>query len=135
MEENVFGIIIKVENIDICRSFYRDVLGFGPPVMDSNFWIEFQTPEGFSLFLEKKKDTEKLPDTDWHGKISWLYKVNDIDKMIERLKSYGHEPVEDEEDQKLGFRVYVFCDPEGNPFYLTKAVSREELEQLLNNIY
>jgi hypothetical protein len=115
MQENLCGIIIKVENLDICRSFYRDILSLGSPSMDSNFWVEFRLPGDFSLFLEKKDENEKIPET--IGRISWVLRVKDINTVKERLKQYGYEPVS-ERKQRMGFDSHVFCDPEGNPFFL-----------------
>ena len=115
MENNLYGIVIKVENIDICRSFYRDILDLGPPVLDSNFWVEFRLHNNVSLVLEKVEDGEKVAVG--RGRISWLYKVGDVDAIIRRLKEYGFETIA-EKGERLGFKVQVFCDPEGNPFYL-----------------
>jgi predicted enzyme related to lactoylglutathione lyase len=118
MENNLFGVIIKVENLDISRSFYRDILDLGSPVIDSNFWVEFRLPGDFSLVLEKKAEDEKIPET--LGRISWMYKVKDIGEILKRLKEYGYEAIV-EEGQRIGYKTYIFCDPEGNPFYLCSA--------------
>jgi len=118
MENSFFAVAIKVENIDICRSFYRDILDLGNPTIDSNFWVEFNLPGGFTLILEKKENDEKLPEC--LGRISWIYKVNDINAVVEKLHQYGYDPI-NEEQNKLGFKVYVFCDPEGNAFHLRSA--------------
>ena len=118
MKNNLFGVIIKVENIDICRSFYKEILGLGSPVMDSAFWVEFRLPGDFSLFLEKKEENEKISEI--AGRISWIYKVEDIDKILAKLKEYGYQSLSEETD-RIGIRTYVFRDPEGNPFYLSSS--------------
>ena len=53
MENSLFGVVIQVSNLELCRAFYRDVLGLGAPVMDSSFWVEFRLDSQSSLFLEK----------------------------------------------------------------------------------
>lgn len=123
MKNSLYGVIIKVENIDICRSFYRDILNLGAPVMDSAFWVEFRLPGDFSLFLEKKEDNEKISEK--AGRISWVCMVKDIDTIIGRLKEYGYQSLAVEE-QRIGFNTYVFCDPEGNPFYLCAEKKNSE---------
>jgi len=117
MEKKLFGVVIKVENLEMTRSFYRDILKLGDPVMDSNFWVEFRLPGDFSLFLEKKEEGDKVPES--IGRTSWIYKVKSVDDVISRLKEYGYETFSaPEEEQRAGFKTYVFCDPEGNPFHL-----------------
>ena len=53
MKKKHFGIVIKVKNLTTCKVFYRDVLGLGDPVLDSNFRVEFQIDDSFCLILEK----------------------------------------------------------------------------------
>lgn len=114
-QDNPHGVIIKVENLELCRTFYRDVLNLGEPIMDSNFWVEFRVNDNFSLILEKIRPEEKLSVK--KGRISWLYRVDDIERVVDRLSKQGYEPLADEKD-RIGYKVIKFCDPEGNPFYL-----------------
>ena len=58
MKNSLFGVIIKVNDLDLCRKFYRDVLNLGDPVLDSSFWVEFQTDDGF--FADAGKDCCRL---------------------------------------------------------------------------
>ena len=111
----LFGIVIKVENLDVCRPFYRDLLELGTPLTDSNFWVEFRLDADASLVLEKVMPGEKTPVG--RGKLSWFYRVADINKMVAKLKEAGHEPLADEQE-RLGYMIHMFGDPEGNPFYL-----------------
>ena len=114
-KNSFYGVIIKVKNLDVCRSFYRDILGLGAPIIDSSFWIEFKVQEDVALVLEPVIEGETIPEKD--GRTSWLYKVEDLDGMIHRLEEHGYEPVRGEQE-RLGYRVYVFNDPEGNHIYL-----------------
>jgi predicted enzyme related to lactoylglutathione lyase len=119
MDNSFFGVVIKVENIDICRAFYRDVLELGPPILDSNFWVEFQLTDGVSLILEKPLESEVL-STVTKNKVAWVYKVDDIKQVISRLEANACSPVKVVEDERFSFRIHIFHDPEGNPFYLYK---------------
>ncbi len=111
----LYGIVIKVENLEVCRPFYRDVLELGDPIVDSSFWVEFRLDTNAFLALDKVMPGEKTPVG--RGKISWLYKVKDLERMLAKLKERGHEPLS-EEQERLGYQIHLFCDPEGNPFYL-----------------
>jgi len=110
-QNSLYGVIVKVENLNACRSFYRDILNLGAPVMDSNFWVEFKISESASLILEQALTGEKLPAG--RSRISWLCTVDNMKENLERLKKNGYEPLEDE---RIGIKVFKFCDPEGNPF-------------------
>ncbi len=114
MEKSLFGIVIQVTNLDLCRAFYRDVLGLGSPVMDSTFWVEFRLETGGSLFLEK---SEVLSATEKGGRISWILRTDNPEELKSVLASYGYAGRKLSADQ-VGFPVYRFHDPEGNPFFI-----------------
>lgn len=46
-------ILIQVENLPLCRAFYRDALMIGNPEIDSNFLCRFRLADGASLTLEQ----------------------------------------------------------------------------------
>ena len=114
MENSLFVVVIQVSYLDRCRAFYRDVLGLGAPVMDSSFWVEFRLDSQSSLFLEK---SEVLDTSRNGGRISWIYKTDDPDSLMDILASYGYVPKKIPTDQ-VGFTVYRLHDPEGNPFFI-----------------
>lgn len=117
-QNSLYGVIVKVENLNACRSFYRDILNLGAPVMDSNFWVEFKINGSSSLILEQVMTGEKLPAG--RGRIAWLCTVDNMKETLERLQKNGYEPLAEEED-RIGIKIYKFCDPEGNPFSLCDA--------------
>lgn len=114
-KNSLYGIIIKVKNLDSCRSFYRDVIGLGSPIIDSNFWVEFKLQDDVALILEQVYDGESMPES--AGRTSWLYKVENLEGVIHRLMEHGYEPVKGEQE-RLGYRIYLFNDPEGNIIHL-----------------
>ena len=109
------GVVVRVENLTSSRTFYRDVLNLGPPVMDSNFWVEFKLGNGASLILEQVDPAEKLPIS--RGRMAWLCETSDFDGTVEALEKNGFEPIS-EETERIGVPVRMYADPEGNPFYL-----------------
>ena len=42
MDTKIFGVVVRVRNLELCRAFYRDVLDLWTPLLDSNFWVEFR---------------------------------------------------------------------------------------------
>jgi predicted enzyme related to lactoylglutathione lyase len=114
MENSLFGIIIKVKNIDICRSFYRDVLKLGEPVMDSSFWVEFQTPNGFTLALEKS--AARFLEHE-NSATAWICQVDNIEEARIRLRNHGFK-VSIAKTLKMGETLFRCKDPENNVFYI-----------------
>ena len=53
MNATRFGLILKVNDLDACRIFYRDLLQLGEPVLDSTFAVVFHLTEELALTLEK----------------------------------------------------------------------------------
>ena len=115
MKKKRFGIVIKVKNLTVCKAFYRDVLGLGEPVLDSNFRVEFQMEDTFCLTLEKAPFDAVLPLAS--GRISWLFDA-DAATIRNRLKAYGYAVPNLPETDKKGETFCWFVDPEGNPFYV-----------------
>ena len=117
-QNSLYGVIIKVANLNACRSFYRDILDLGAPVMDSNFWVEFKINGSSSLILEQAAQGEKLSHA--RGRLSWLCTVNNIKEILARLEQSGHEPLAEEEEH-CGIKIHKYCDPEGNPFAICES--------------
>ena len=118
MEKNCFsGVVIRVNNLDICRPFYRDVLGLGAPVMDSNFWVEFRVNGTMSLFLEKAEWGEKIIPP--NERVAWFLQVPSLAEFIQKMEKYGYQK-ETASADRVGFPVRVYKDPEGNEFFVSE---------------
>lgn len=118
MKDKLFGVVVEVENIVAARSFYRDILQLGDPVMDSNFWVEFRLPDGFSIFLKRVYSSKRQKKG--RGGVSWIYRVGNIGEVISRLELYGYGEIY-EKSEEMGESVYTFKDPEGNLFHLVPS--------------
>jgi catechol-2,3-dioxygenase len=112
---HMHGVVVKIENMKVSRSFYRDVLNLGPPIMDSNFWVEFKLGSCTSLILEQVDPSEKLSVS--RGRMAWLCETSEFEATVENLSKNGFEPISDE-TERVGVKVRLYADPEGNPFYL-----------------
>lgn len=110
------AFLVRVSNLDSCRTFYRDVVGLGAPVMDSGCWVEFRSG-GTTIFLEKCEWGEKVPPAS--GRIALMLTVDSIAAFSKRLSDAGYPESADSAD-RFGFRVKCCSDPDGNLFYVTE---------------
>jgi len=114
MKNSLFGVIIKVNNIDVCRNFYQKVLDLSDPVVDSSFCVEFQINDNFFLTLEKT-DARFLEHQS--SATSWSYKVNSIDDVLYRSRLHGYTLNVSKRTHE-GEVLYRCEDPEKNIFYV-----------------
>ena len=113
------GLVIKVKNLASCKAFYQDILELGEPVLDSNFRVEFQCGDCFSLILEKTPWDMTLPPVS--DRVVWLYQYADARTVWAKMISYGFQIPDLAEAVANGERFCRFADPEGNPFYVPTA--------------
>ena len=110
-------MILKVNDLVLCRGFYKNILDLGDPVIDSNFMCEFHCAKDFSLILEKA-EWEFMP-SEQESRASWILHTEDLAAFTERLAQYGYKPEQTEAD-KFGIRLIKYRDPEGNGFFVTE---------------
>jgi catechol 2,3-dioxygenase-like lactoylglutathione lyase family enzyme len=119
--KKLYGVLIRVKNIDQMRSFYRDVLLMGPPEVDSNYWVEFKLSDDLNLILELIENEQlpgiNPPPSPPEGSVLFVYKINDLDEFARHLETNKLSPIS-EEKERFGKRVIRYMDPEGNHFYL-----------------
>lgn len=104
-------IILMTENIDVCRYFYREVVGLGEPELDSCQQVIFRLGKEAVLVLEKSE----LPCMG-HASCACRFAlgVKDIEALEKRMQQYG-SPMRDGFG-RLGRVVRRGSDPEGNLF-------------------
>ena len=112
MENQKYSLVLRVRDIQKCRTFYRNTLGLGSPVLDSPFWVEFQMCDGGKLCLESA-DPETLPVAG--NTAVWMMEADE--ELLEQLSPYRLP--EQNVPAIMGYSVTAFRDPEGNVFYLT----------------
>jgi hypothetical protein len=114
MDTSKFGIVIKVNNLDNCRIFYRDILNLGEPLIDSSFVVQFSLAENLNLILEKNQGTFLEHAS---SATSWSFECNDIEALSTKLQDSGFPGLFD----AITFgssRFYKGRDPENNVFYV-----------------
>ncbi len=106
--------VLKVHDIVNMKHFYQEVLALGTPVLDSNFWVEFQLSETTSFCLEQKENIS-VPTDDKQC----LFEVSSIQDFLKRYCNCGYKISEDLHVSSIfGIKVYSFLDPENNIFYI-----------------
>lgn len=111
---NDYIALIQVNDLPRVRAFYTKALSLGAPIVDSNFWVEFEIPDSGTLILEHTK--AHAGDGVKRG-VSWLLHTDDLAGKIKDLEKHGVRPL------RPPFRVpgkecATFADPEGNLFTL-----------------
>ena len=114
MKSLQFGIILKVCDLDICRMFYRDILGFGEPVLDSSFLVHFKLAPCLTLTLEKNGAPFLEHASAATG---WFFECPDVAVLSEKLENSGFAPLEPF-NQFGASGIYRGRDPENNVFYV-----------------
>ena len=118
MDDRSYGVVINVDDLGRARHFYKEVIGLGAPVVDSNNWIEFQMPNGLILGLQHQAKASK----EKAGSTLWVLFHDKYDEVKERLSSAEVKPLK-VPAPPLGMRAEVFADPEGNRFVLSEKSS------------
>ena len=119
MEKPKFSLVLRVRDLQRCRTFYRDTLQLGSPVLDTPFWVEFQMCEGGKLCLEFVRDQ----NDESNGKSPSVWMMEADEELLERLTSAGYKLPEQKVASVEGYPVTAFRDPEGNIFYLAEKNS------------
>jgi len=113
MDDRSYGIIISVADLDRARKFYRDTLGLGAPVVDSNHWIEFQLDNGLIIGVRTQSRADQIKNSS----IMWVYYTTRFDDVKNRLLAENFEPLK-VPAPPVGLKAEIYTDPEGNRFTL-----------------
>jgi len=114
------SFVLAVSDLGAERAFYRDVVGLGDPVLNSNVWVEFDLGNGCSFCLEKPAPgkTPAQPN----GRTSFLFLVDSVAEFDKRYREYGFGGESaDIPCEHLGMHARQYPDPEGNLFRVTDS--------------
>jgi catechol 2,3-dioxygenase-like lactoylglutathione lyase family enzyme len=112
------SFVLSVSDLAAERAFYRDVIGLGDPVMNSNVWVEFKL-DGASFCLEQAASSKApLPP---HGRTEFLFFIDSLEEFEKRYRSFGAATASAEgvPCEQMGVRAIQYPDPEGNLFRVT----------------
>lgn len=116
MDRAALGVLIKVVDLELCRSFYKNVLELGEPVVDSSFGCEFLLGREGCLILERVEERALAPAHRSEG-ILWVLRSVTSQKLEENFKLHGYK-AEMTPVTRWGALFCRYKDPEGNPFLI-----------------
>jgi predicted enzyme related to lactoylglutathione lyase len=116
MEITSFAFHLRVNNLELCRNFYRELLEPAAPVIDSNFLVEFNVGENVKLILALS-NADFLEHASSAG--GFMFSVDDPEAVINKLTKSGYE-LHAKNIFSQGRTMIRCLDPENNPFYLTR---------------
>ena len=113
MKKDFVEIVVRVNDLDSCRIFYREMLQLGDPILDSGFIASFNISGAAMLTLEKT-DAPFLVHAG--TATTWRFCVADLDGLRERMHYGGYELKPDPSGD-----FWRGTDPEGNVFLVYQA--------------
>ena len=108
-----YGVVIDVKNIDRMRSFYLHLLELGTPVVESNFWVEFQDPVSGLIIALHQTGSAPISGEEKSDHIAICIQVNDLEQCKRKLAKHGIRNIQ-EGVLPNGYRYISFSDPETN---------------------
>ena len=113
------SLVLLVSDLAAERAFYRDVVGLGEPVMNSNVWVEFRLDRGASFCLEQAAPNK--PPLPPHSRTEFLFFVDSLEEFEKRYRAHNFEgnTAEGVPCEQTGVRAVQYPDPEGNLFRVT----------------
>jgi lactoylglutathione lyase len=122
----VGAIVLFVEDLEKCVSFYRDTIGL-KPVFNDDVSYDFKFGEQDFLLLQRSAAIDMLGEVggQWSGsKVMLCAAAEDVDASYEALKAKGVKFINPPKDQAWGRRTAHFADPEGNLWELYKELGQ-----------
>ncbi len=122
--QRINTVFVYVQDLQASRAFYETILGFGEPVIDTQFWVEYELPGGDSHFALHRKEPEFFAGLDRAKQtMKCSIEVQGIQDYAALLKSRGvrflYEP-----RKEYGFWLAEFLDAEGNHLRLYEKVRK-----------
>lgn len=128
MLNKVLAMVLFVQDLDKCVTFYRDIVGLQVTDSDAHS-TGFSLGGQYFLLLEVSAAAEMVSEEALDLKIDGgprgflAASVDDVDATYETLKAKGvtcHRPPT---DQSWGLRTAYFADPEGNLWEINQPVA------------
>jgi len=122
--QRINTIFVYVKDLQAAMDFYENVLGFGEPVINTKFWVEYELPGGdthFALHLKESvffDSVDRAKDT-----MKCSFEVQGIQDYAASLKARGVQFVY-EPRKEYGFWLAEFLDIEGNHLRLYEKVRK-----------
>ncbi len=120
MENSASSVIIKVKDINICRSFYRNVLNMGNPIVNSNFRVEFMMANHKTLVLLQEQEHDHESTIIDQVDPPFIELDENVDKICARLDEIESHYEFINNETKNSYRMR---DPEGRIIIFTGNIT------------
>ena len=111
-----YGTVLQVNDLNLCRCFYRDTLNLGEPEIDSTELTVFRLNCDGEVFLVLQKNP--LPCLEHASSaVSWFMKLPDATAIAKKLECDGYPVCAVDLYGEEFFRI---SDPEGNAFFISE---------------
>lgn len=132
-KQRLYAIVIRARDLPRMRRFYAETAGLGEPVIDSNFWVEFQDEEGTQVLAlvrapNARAGQEAAPEKAvkrGERPVLPCLAVDDLQHFRSRLDEH-HVSVLGTVRLPSGARGVYFPDPEGNMVLAVERCPRSE---------
>jgi extradiol dioxygenase family protein len=122
--KHINTVFVYVQDLEASKKFYGQRLGFGEPVINTKFWVEYELPGGGSHFALHLKEAEFFRGLDREKQtMKCSIEVHDAVGYAALLKSRGVRFVY-EPRKEYGFWLAEFLDHEGNHLRLYEKVKK-----------
>ena len=124
MKVNKINVVfLYAQDLAKLRKFYETAFGLGDPLIDAQWWVEYEVGDGSHLALHQA-DAGRLEGANRKkNTVRFSFDVTDIKKFAEHLKNFGakfhYEP-----RKEYGFYLAEFEDPEGNVLRLYQKIGK-----------
>lgn len=127
MIRTVGAIVLFVEDLEKCLTFYRDTLGL-KVVFSDDVSHDIKFGEQDFLLLQRSAAIDMLGEAavgQWSGsRVMLCTEVEDVDASYAALKAKGVAFINPPKDQAWGRRTAHFADPEGNLWEFYKELEK-----------
>jgi len=113
VDSRYYGVVLEVKNLDSMRCFYCRILELGNPVVESNFWLEFQDPANGMIIALQQTNAAVAGQKNKGEHIAVCIQVKSLDQFRKKLAKHGITDVREDEIM-TGKSALSFFDPEGN---------------------
>jgi catechol 2,3-dioxygenase-like lactoylglutathione lyase family enzyme len=124
----ITATVLFVNNLDTCRVFYRDVLGFEETFTD-DVSVAYRVDEQDFVLLRTSEAVNMIsaeavsPGQPGGPRVLLCAHAADIDATFDALRERGLPFIKPPKDQHWGRRTAYFADPEGNLWELWQPLA------------
>jgi predicted enzyme related to lactoylglutathione lyase len=116
-------VFLYAQDLARLRKFYEAAFDLGEPLIDAQWWVEYEIGDGSHLALHQADAGHFEGANRKKNTVKCSFDVTDIKKFSEKLKALGarfhYEP-----RKEYGFSLAEFEDPEGNVLRLYEKIKK-----------